>query len=117
MNTSFHQIVESEIIDDNVQLTLIELCQVCQSSEDIVKSWVIEGVFEGVFEGVREGAIEPTAKAQQHWQFSGLAVQRARLAQTLAQELEINSPGIALAVDLMDRIHQLEAQLNRISRY
>lgn len=115
MKPSFHQIVESEIIDDNVQLTLVELCQVCQSSEDVVTSWVIEGVFEGVCEGV----VEPTVQAQQqqHWQFSGPAVQRARLAQTLAQELEINSPGIALALDLIDRIHQLEAQLNRTPRY
>lgn len=112
MNPSFHQILESEIIDDNVQLTLVELCKVCQSSEEVVRNWVIEGIFEGVCEGV----FEPTAQAPQHWQFSGPAVRRARLAQTLAQELEINSPGIALALDLMDRIHQLEAQLNRISR-
>mgnify|MGYP003630647509 CR=1 FL=1 len=113
MKPSFPQIVESEIIDDNVQLTLVELCQVCQSSEEVVKSWVIEGVFEGIC----EGAYEPITQTQQHWQFRGPAVQRARLAQTLAQELEINSPGIALALDLMDRIHQLEAQLKRTSRY
>lgn len=112
MNTSFQQIVESEIIDDNVQLTLIELCQVCQSSEDIVRSWIVEGVFDGVCEDV----FAPADQAQQQWKFSGTAVQRARLAQTLAQDLEINSPGIALALDLMDRIQLLEAQLTRISR-
>lgn len=112
MKPSFQQIVESEIIDDNVQLTLVELCHVCQSSEEIVRSWVIEGVFDGVCQDV----FESTDQAHRHWQFSGPAVQRARLAQTLAQELEINGPGIALALDLIERIHQLEAQLNRTSR-
>jgi len=105
MNTSFQQTLESEIIDDNVHLTLVELCKVCKSSEDVIRSWVVEGV------------LMPSGQDQQGWHFNGIAVQRARLAQSLAQELEINESGIALALDLLDRIHQLEAQLARISHY
>ncbi|MBC7392310.1 MAG: hypothetical protein H7340_03175 [Variovorax sp.] len=38
---------------------------------------------------------------------------RARLAVTLTRELEINAPGVALALDLMDVIEALKASLRR----
>lgn len=102
MNTSFHQVISSEIIDDDVRLTMFELCKVCKSSEELISSWVFEGV------------LEPIGQHPQEWRFSGVAVRRARLAQTLAEEMEINEPGIALALDLLDRIHHLEGELSRI---
>ena len=40
-------------------------------------------------------------------------LRRAKLAITLTRELELNTPGVALALDLMDRIDALEARLRR----
>lgn len=95
----------SQLIDDDVSLTLIELCQACRGSEDLVTALVFEGV------------LEPVGQQPQEWRFSGAALRRARLAQRLTQDLEVNTPGVALALDLLDRIEMLQAQLARISRY
>lgn len=105
MNTSFHQLIDSEIIDDDMRLSLIELCKACKGSEELISSWVFEGV------------LEPIGQHPQEWRFSGLAVQRARLARTMAEDMEINESGIALALDLLDRIHLLEAKLTQIAQH
>jgi chaperone modulatory protein CbpM len=94
-----------QLIDDDVTLTLVELCQACKGSEDLVTALVFEGV------------LEPVGQQPQEWRFTGAAIRRTRLAQHLTQDLEVNTPGVALALDLLDQIDMLQAQLARISRY
>ena len=96
---------DSQLIDDDVSLTLVELCQACNGSHELVTSLVLEGV------------LEPAGGHPQEWRFSGTALYRARLAQRLSRDLEINTPGIALVIDLMEQIQMLQAQLARESRY
>jgi chaperone modulatory protein CbpM len=50
------------------------------------------------------------------WRFSGSSLRRARLALRLSQDLEVNAPGVALALDLMDEIEELRARLHRLGR-
>ena len=47
------------------------------------------------------------------WRFEGPSLRRARLALALTRELEINPPGVALALDLLDEIAALRASLRR----
>jgi len=47
------------------------------------------------------------------WRFGGDSLARMRLATRLMQDLEINSAGVALALDLLDRIAELESRLRR----
>lgn len=96
---------ESQLIDDDMSLTLVELCQACSGSEDLVQALVMEG------------ALQPSGRQPQEWRFTGTALRRARLAQRLTQDLEINTPGVALALDLLDQIEMLKAQLARIGRH
>jgi chaperone modulatory protein CbpM len=96
---------ESQLIDDDVSLTLVELCHACRGSEDLVQALVMEG------------ALQPSGQQPQDWRFSGTALRRARLAQRLAEDLEINTPGVALALDLLDQIDMLKAQLVRVGRH
>ena len=91
-----------DIVEEDVQLTLVELCRASRAPEDQVHTWVVEGVL------VPEGST-PAA-----WRFHGPALRRARLAFTLTRELEINTPGVALALDLMDEIEALKASLRRL---
>ena len=37
---------ESQLIDDDVSLTLVELCQACSGSEDLVQALVMEGALQ-----------------------------------------------------------------------
>lgn len=97
--------IHYQVLDEEMHLTLIELSQACNASEELITAWVFEGV------------LEPAGQQPQEWQFSGASLQRARIAQHLTQDLEVNTPGVALALDLLEQIESLKAQLKRKSRY
>ncbi|RQO38475.1 MerR family transcriptional regulator [Herminiimonas sp. KBW02] len=104
MNQTTSVYCASQLLDDDVTLTLIELSQACNAPQELITAWVVEGV------------LEPAGQRPQEWRFSGTALRRARVAQHLTQDLEVNTPGVALALDLLERIDALEAQLKRRSR-
>ncbi len=89
------------LLDDDTQLTLAELARACRAAEEEVHVWVVEGV------------LRPIGNSPPEWRFAGASLRRARLAVTLTRELEINAPGVALALDLMDEIEALKASLRR----
>ena len=91
------------IVEEEIHLPLPELCQACSTSQDYVMDWVYEGV------------LEPTGEAPQDWRFTGQSMRRARLACSLTRDLELNSPGIALVLDLLDKIATLESKLKRVA--
>ena len=98
-------VIHTELIDDDITLTMTDLCRSCGMPHDTIEAWVFEGV------------LQPQGEQPQEWRFSGAALRRARVAQQLAQEMEINTPGIALALDLLDRIEALQAELTRVSHF
>ena len=89
------------VVEEDVHLSLVELCRACRAPEEQVRVWVVEGV------------LEPVGRSPQEWRFAGASLRRARLALTLTQELEINPPGVALALDLLDEIAALRANQRR----
>jgi len=93
-----------DIVEEDVQLTLDELCRACRAAEEQVRVWVVEGV------------LTPIGDAPHEWRFAGASLRRARLALTLSRELEVNPPGVALALDLLDEIETLQASLRRRGR-
>jgi chaperone modulatory protein CbpM len=101
MKESVTSYLEGQIVDEDVEFTLVELCRVCGASEEEVTLWVAEGAFE------------PQGAGPQEWRFSGVALRRVRTAQHLARDLDINPPGIALALDLLDEIDALRANPRR----
>jgi chaperone modulatory protein CbpM len=62
---------------------------------------------------VHEGVLEPLGESPVDWRFTGPALQRARRAVRLVRDLEINPPGVALALQLLDEITRLEGALAR----
>ena len=89
------------LLDDATPMTLAELARACRAAEEQVHVWVVEGV------------LQPIGDSPPEWRFTGPALRRARLAVTLTRELEVNAPGVALALDLMDQIESLRAALKR----
>jgi chaperone modulatory protein CbpM len=77
------------------------LCRATGASEEQLILWVSEGAF-----GQQEGT-------PQAWRFKGSSLNRARIAQRLARDFEINASGIALALDLLDKIDTLRARIAR----
>lgn len=90
-----------QMIDEGVELTLVELSRVSGASAEEITLWVAEGAFE------------PTGAAPQEWRFSGASLRRVRTACHLARDLQINPPGIALALDLLDEIEVLKTRARR----
>ena len=96
-------LLNEQIVEEEVHLTLMDLCHACHTSEDHVIAWVYEGV------------LKPIGETPKNWRFTGSSMRRARLAASLKYDLEINLPGIALALDLLDEIHILQARLKRVN--
>lgn len=88
-------------LDDEVALALDELSRHCRCSVELIVTLVHEGV------------IEPHGDAPADWRFSGPTLRRARRAVRLTMDLDVNAPGVALALDLLDEIARLEAVLVR----
>lgn len=95
-------LIEGAIVEEEVLLTLVELCQACNAKVEHVQEWVIEGV------------LEPIGESPQEWRFKGDSLRRAQLAWRLSHDLDINPPGVALALDLLDEIATLRARLQRV---
>lgn len=68
--------------------------------------------FELVVSLVEEGVIEPQGESREDWRFAGAALQRAARALRLSRDLEMNPPGVALAMLLLDEIRRLQAALS-----
>jgi len=93
------KIYSGYILEDDSQLTLRQLCDVCTVRVDYIIKLVDEGL------------IEPSGEKKSHWCFDGVTIKRVQQAKRLQNDLGINTAGVALAIELMDEINLLRAQL------
>lgn len=89
------------ILEEEVVLSLGELCRAARLSA------------ERVIELADEGIIEPIGGSPESWRFRGVSLQRLRCAQRLEQDLGVNTAGVALILDLLDELEYLRARLGR----
>ena len=95
-------LLSGEIFEEDVQLSLADLCHACRLPA------------EQVFELVAEGVVEPVGRDPVHWRFAGIAVRRVRCVQRLQQDLGVNMAGAALAIDLLEEMERLRVRLHRL---
>jgi chaperone modulatory protein CbpM len=87
--------VSALLLDDSVELSLQEICRACRVSEELVVDIVAEGI------------VEPLGGSPPQWRFSGLAVARIQRVVRLQQEFDVNLPGAALALELLEEVERL----------
>jgi chaperone modulatory protein CbpM len=87
--------ISAILLDDSVEISLSELCSLCQVTEEIVVEIVAEGI------------VEPRGAERGQWRFSGLALSRVHRVVRLQREFGVNLPGAALALDLLDELERL----------
>ncbi len=92
-------LLRGELLDESIELTLAELCRVCQLPA------------ERIFEFVDEGIVEPRGRDPARWRFHSISIRRVRRAQRLKRDLGVNTPGVALALELLEELEQLRARL------
>lgn len=89
------------IVEDTASFSLPELCDACGAEERHMLAWVLEGV------------LQPVGDSPHEWRFGGESLRRARQAVRLSHDLEIDPPGIALVLELLDEIAMLRRLLAR----
>ena len=92
--------IEASIVENEVHMSIVELSHASRTPQELIMSWVSEGV------------LSPAGSSPEDWRFSGDSLRRAKTAAHLTHDLELNVPGVALALDLLDEIAQLRARLN-----
>ncbi len=95
------RVVSGVVLDEAVSLTLTELCRCC----DVSAEYIVEMIDEGV--------LAPEGDRPDQWRFRGVQVKRVQTALRLAEDLEINMPGIALALELLDELDRLRVLRQR----
>ncbi|HTV97520.1 MAG TPA: chaperone modulator CbpM [Steroidobacteraceae bacterium] len=63
-----------------------------------------------IIELVEEGVLSVVETERTEWRFSGAALRRARIALRLERDLGINTPGVALVLELLDELEQLRRE-------
>jgi chaperone modulatory protein CbpM len=104
MSDELMKMLTGEILEEETELTLVQLCRTCNMSA------------EQVLELVEYGVIEPSGREPTKWRFHGVSIRRVRCAQRLERDLGVNPAGAALALELLDELTELRTRLQRLER-
>jgi chaperone modulatory protein CbpM len=96
--------LRGQIIEEETVITLEELCRHCTVQAEEVVTMVREGIIDPAHEG-------SAAESAGRWCFHLSSVRRVRTAVRLQRDLGVNLPGAALALELLDRIAELQRRL------
>lgn len=94
-------LVTGTIVEEEIELTLGELCRRCQVEADFI------------VELVQEGVIDPIVPSASRWTFTGSSLTRLRRARNLHRDLGLNLAGIALVLELLEERDRLYGELAR----
>lgn len=97
-----NEILTGVIMDESIELSMDELCQSCCVRRETILSMVEEGI------------LTPLSREDATWRFAGVSVKRAIRATRLQRDLDLNMPGVALALDLMEEIDRLRQRLRTL---
>jgi chaperone modulatory protein CbpM len=96
-----YQTLRGQLIDDETLITVGELCRHCTVRVEEVITLVEEGILDP-----SDGVVR--AEQADGWQFHISSVKRVTTAVHLQRDLGVNLAGAALALELLDRIAELE---------
>ena len=74
MNQVIKTYLQSQVVEEEIELTLVELCHACDVHQELITIWV------------QEGLLEPIGEQPQNWRFGGVALKRSRLAMRLSHD-------------------------------
>jgi chaperone modulatory protein CbpM len=99
MSDSDSQALSGQILDEETEITLIQLCRSCDVRGELIEAMVEQGI------------LEPSGRRGRHWCFPPSSLRRTRITMHLQRDLGVNLAGAALALELLDRIDALNARL------
>ncbi len=93
----------AELLDQDFELGLVEMCRVCDLSVERLEEWLAAGVVEP-----RRGGAESRFGARQ--------LRRLRVARRLQRDLGVDSASLPLVLDLLEEVEELRRQLRLLGR-
>jgi chaperone modulatory protein CbpM len=87
-------VLVGHVVEDGIEFSLEELSNVCAVEQHVIVELFEEGVLE--------------TRSSTEVRFGGDALRRARVALRLRRDLGLNAAGIALVLQLLERIEDLE---------
>ena len=90
------KLLVGQVLEESDLVTLADLCRSCTVETQTVTTLVAEGI------------LDPMGGDVEHWRFTVGSLRRVKTVIHLQRDLGINLAGAALALDLLDRIAQLE---------
>ena len=98
-----HDVVSGSILEEEGDVTLYELCEACAVRVETVEAMIDEGILTPSGGGL-----------QSRWRFSRSTVVRVRTVMRMQRDLHVNLAGAALALDLLERIEELNSRLKSL---
>ena len=98
------KVITGEIVDETVRYGLKELCKDCGVHADCI------------VELVETGILQPEGDRPAQWRFSAISLVRSQKALRLQRDLEINLPGVAVALDLLEEVQALRDQVKSLKQ-
>ncbi|KEI70542.1 chaperone modulator CbpM [Endozoicomonas elysicola] len=86
---------------NDIQTTYLSFTEVC------LQTGVAE---ETIIEIIEQGIVEPVGTSRGEWRFSPAMVLLTRKAVRLHDDLDVDWPGIALAIELLEKLDQLRQE-------
>ncbi|PID71938.1 MAG: MerR family transcriptional regulator [Desulfobulbus propionicus] len=96
--------IQGTVFDEELQCTLAEICKFCGVSAELIHDMVNEGI------------MTPSGSSPLEWHFTPIEIKQVQTTVRLQHDLQINLPGCALALDLLDELEE-RRQLSRRKSY
>ena len=90
------------VLDDTMTWGMAEICALCRVNNDLV------------YEMISEGVLTPAGSSPETWRFNAVAIKRIQVTLRLQNDLRVNLPGAALALDLLEELEELRSRLRQI---
>ena len=98
-------ILAGVLLDENVKISFIDVCQKCEISEDVLLEMIEQGLFNH------------QARHSKSIQVDHKSLVRIQSARRLQQDLGINLPGAVLVLELLDELEQIQNELNILQHH
>jgi chaperone modulatory protein CbpM len=88
-----------DLIEQNTLYSVHDFCEICRIRQEVL------------VELIREGVILPQDPSDDTWVFTQRTVTRFKRAYRLQRDLDLNLSGVALSVELLEEIDQLNEEI------
>jgi len=92
------------VFDEENEYSLRELCTVCRVHAQFIQDLIDEGI------------LSPLGANPREWRFTAIEIKRIQISIRLQEDLRINLPGTALALDLLEEIEELQHSKRQLER-